>query len=343
MAFATSRRRISPNRCNATVSIATVTSTSVWLVVSLVVSLLFATQSVDARVTGNYSKTDQYQYQYQQQYKNLHNKQQHEHPARRLKPKRKRNNNNSNKRWQSITCVPYKINYEAYKDPEHLAGVIEIPDQWECDMFDDDEFGNSNTYAFATETIRSKNLDYTEFLEEKHGVSSYGNRVTFERARISNRVDGRRSVLEIKKNGKVTVEELLETQELGVRRMAEEIHTILVIRVNDIDNHAPIETQQQLSESIFGGPSDSVGLKTQLKACSGGRLQYEKVPDNSTLNTTGGVVDLYVPFSVDDYGPYTPYDKTDMDRKQLEKDVIQSLALLYPGWKTCQYRFVGRK
>ena len=347
---------------------ATMHATCLRLVTSLFLFMLSISRFVEARVSGN--NIDKYSDEYQQDVRKLVNEQdlrklvnrnKDEQPsteANASKPgrkgakgfkkdkKKKMKTEKNLSEWKTITCVPIKIDFEAYTDNENLRGYIDVPDEWECDMLEDDEFGISKSIVFATDNNSSKITDYSEFFEETLGIASSRNLVTFEVARI--RDTSKALVLDIDKNGTIKVEKFNVDdsaydeidQELGVRKMLEGMHTILVVRVTDKDANSPKETQRQLSDSIFGGPSDSIGLNSQLTACSGGRLQYQKVPDNPSLNTTGGVVDLHVPFSVDDYSPYTRDNESDKDRKELEKDIITQLGLDFPfykDWKQCKY------
>jgi len=189
-------------------------------------------------------------------------------------------------------------------------------------MLNDDEWGNSDTVVFAE--------DYTK-LFIKLGVSSSQSKITFK-GRI--RKKSGRKVLEINTHEKIRVKKLQDGRTDKNKRMLQEgSHTILVIRVTDKDNHAPKETQQELSESIFGGLNDKVGLATQMAACSGGSLVYKPVEDDPATNTKGGVVDLRIPYSVKEYGPYTPNISRDWDRKKLEKDVIKHLVKEFPVYR----------
>mmetsp|Transcript_17221 Transcript_17221/g.39802 ORF Transcript_17221/g.39802 Transcript_17221/m.39802 type:complete len:784 (+) Transcript_17221:187-2538(+) len=331
--------------------------TCLCLVTSLVAFSFSNTQFVEARVSGN--DIDKYSDQYQQDVRKLVNEQdlrklvnrnEDKQPLVKAKAsprgrkgtksmkkdkKKKLKSETRMREWKTITCVPIKIDFEAYSDNENLRGYIDVPDEWECDMLEDDEFGISKTISFATNDNISNITDYSEFFEETLGIASSRNLVTFEVARI--RDTSKALVLDIDTNGTIKVERFNDydkrDHELGVRKMLEGKHTILVVRVTDKDANTPIETQQQLSDSIFGGPSDLIGLNSQLTACSGGRLQYEKVLDNPSLNTTGGVVDLHVPFSVNEYAPYTRDVESDKDRKELEKDVITQLGIEFPFYK----------
>ncbi|VEU40835.1 unnamed protein product [Pseudo-nitzschia multistriata] len=221
----------------------------------------------------------------------------------------------NSKHWKTITCVPITVEYE--------GEVEEIPDEIECDRLNDDEWGNSDTVRFAE--------DYSEVFDAMRVVSNK-NRITFK-GRI--RKQSGNDVLEI--NLKQEIEVSKHTNKYaGNRKLREGSHTVLVIRVTDKDNHAPMESQQQLSESIFGGSLDKVGLATQMEACSGGNLMYKPVDDNPDTNTKGGVVELRIPYSVLDYGPYTPNDLEDWDRRKLERDVMTELVKQFPiyrSWK----------
>ena len=265
------------------------------------------------------------------------------------------------KKWKKITCVPFMIDIEYVSDPDDLSSVIDVPEEWECDMLDDENDDDVNFSTTYSVFIDSKNMT-PEKLFEINNISSYRNLVTFPKARIVKNDDTGQDYLEIHGGKKFQGLEVIEYNviddydggsgdggdgssssiEVRYRQRQRSLLTgtnkILVVRVIDADGNEPEENQLELSQSIFGGEDDTVGLKTQLLDCSGGLLSYiEGEPNNITKNTFGGVVDLYIPHKVSDYGPYTVNDKYDKDRRQLEQDVETELKTQY-GYNIGSYR-----
>jgi hypothetical protein len=260
------------------------------------------------------------------------------------------------KKWKKITCVPFMIDIEYVSDPNDISSLIDVPEQWECDMLDgdDDDDDNSTTYSFLINSNRMT----PGILFKKNNISSYQNLVTFPKARIVKNDDTGTVYLEIHSNKKF--QDLEVTKYDGIndpnggsgawfssievryrqrqRSLLTGTNKVLVVRVTDADGNAPQKNQLQLSQSVFGGDDDKIGLKTQLGECSGNKLEYIKGElDNADKNTTGGVVDIYIPYKVSDYGPYTVDNKTDLDRRQLERDVQTFLNDKY-GYKIGSYR-----
>jgi hypothetical protein len=261
------------------------------------------------------------------------------------------------KKWKKITCVPFMIDIEYVNDSNDISSLIDVSEEWECDMLDDendDDVSFSTTYSFY---IDSKNMTPGKLFKKKN-ISSYRNLVTFPKARIVKNDDTGTVYLEIHSNKKF--QDLEVTKYDGIndpnggsgawfssievryrqrqRSLLTGTNKVLVVRVTDADGNAPQKNQLQLSQSVFGGDDDKIGLKTQLGECSGNKLEYIKGElDNADKNTTGGVVDIYIPYKVSDYGPYTVDNKTDLDRRQLERDVQTFLNDKY-GYKIGSYR-----
>jgi hypothetical protein len=75
--------------------------------------------------------------------------------------------------------------------------------------------------------------------------------------------------------------------------------TVLAVRVL-ASNSDTTHDAEEISHSIFGGPTDHVNLKSQVRACSHGKLNFQKRPDLDGIDTNirGGVVTIKVNMSV---------------------------------------------
>ena len=71
--------------------------------------------------------------------------------------------------------------------------------------------------------------------------------------------------------------------------------TVLAVRVL-VTNSQTTHNALELSQAIFGGPNDQVNLKSQVHACSHGKLNFEKRPDLDGIDTNirEGVVSIQV-------------------------------------------------
>ncbi|KAL3935129.1 MAG: hypothetical protein SGBAC_009291 [Bacillariaceae sp.] len=75
--------------------------------------------------------------------------------------------------------------------------------------------------------------------------------------------------------------------------------TVLAVRV-EASNSQLSASEDELSQAVFGGPSDFVNLKSQFYACSHGKLNFQKRPDLNgvTTNIRNGVVTIRVSLPV---------------------------------------------
>jgi len=75
--------------------------------------------------------------------------------------------------------------------------------------------------------------------------------------------------------------------------------TVLAVRVL-VSNSATSHDADEISHAIFGGPNDHVNLKSQVSACSHGKLNFQKRPDLDGIDTNirNGVVTIKVNVAV---------------------------------------------
>ncbi|CAJ1954131.1 unnamed protein product [Cylindrotheca closterium] len=75
--------------------------------------------------------------------------------------------------------------------------------------------------------------------------------------------------------------------------------TVLAVRVL-ASNSKTSHDAEEISHSIFGGPNDYVNLKSQVQACSHGKLNFQKRPDLNGIDTNirNGVVTIKVNMAV---------------------------------------------
>lgn len=76
--------------------------------------------------------------------------------------------------------------------------------------------------------------------------------------------------------------------------------TVLAVRVL-ASNSDTSHNAEEISHAIFGGPNDYVNLKSQVHACSHGKLNLEKRPDLNGIDTSirNGVVTIKVNMAVE--------------------------------------------
>jgi hypothetical protein len=79
---------------------------------------------------------------------------------------------------------------------------------------------------------------------------------------------------------------------------------VLVVKVIDVNGKARIETPSQISDDIFGTNGDAVNLKSQMNACSMGRLDILPGDDsagvvNQDLYDAPGVITVNIDISIE--------------------------------------------
>jgi len=76
--------------------------------------------------------------------------------------------------------------------------------------------------------------------------------------------------------------------------------TVLAVRIEASDSVVSND-DEMISHAIFGGPTDFVNLKSQVGACSHGKLNFQKRPDLNGIDTNvrNGVVTIKVDMPVE--------------------------------------------
>lgn len=76
--------------------------------------------------------------------------------------------------------------------------------------------------------------------------------------------------------------------------------TVLAVRV-EASNSVVSNDEAKISHAIFGGPTDFVNLKSQVYACSHGKLNFQKRPNLNgiTTNVRNGVVTIKVDLPIE--------------------------------------------
>lgn len=90
---------------------------------------------------------------------------------------------------------------------------------------------------------------------------------------------------------------LTQPRERRLRQLSKSLgdKTVLAVRVL-ASNSATSHSADELSQAVFGGPNDQVNLKSQVLACSHGKLNFQKRPDLNGIDTNirNGVVTIRV-------------------------------------------------
>ena len=91
-----------------------------------------------------------------------------------------------------------------------------------------------------------------------------------------------------------------DSRQLRQLTKAQGDRTVLAVRVL-ASNSETSNSAEQISHAIFGGPNDHVSLKSQVYACSHGKLNFEKRPDLDGVDThiRNGIVTIKVDMAVD--------------------------------------------